>query len=70
MLRMIGYGEKIGSGFPLILKAWSDKHWVEPELIEDNELLQVKLILRLRSAEEPNDTKDETKELTECTRIR
>lgn len=63
MLRMIGYGENIGSGFPLILKAWSDKHWIEPELVEQPELLQVKLILRLRSTE--NVTKDVTKELSD-----
>ena len=62
MLRMIGYGENIGSGFPLILKAWSDKHWIEPDLIEQPELLQVKLILRLRDSE--NVTKDVTKDVT------
>lgn len=45
MLRMIGYGENIGSGFPLILSAWNEKHWVKPELIEQPELLQVKLKL-------------------------
>ena len=31
MLRMIGYGENIGSGFPLILSAWNEKHWMKPE---------------------------------------
>lgn len=47
MLRMIGYGENIGSGFPLILSAWNEKHWVKPELIEQPELLQVKLKLSI-----------------------
>ena len=45
MLRMIGYGENLGSGFPLILNAWNERQWSRPELIEQPELLQVKLIL-------------------------
>ena len=47
LFRMIGYGENIGSGFPLILNAWDEKHWLRPELIEQPELLQVKLILNI-----------------------
>jgi ATP-dependent DNA helicase RecG len=43
MLRMIGYGENLGSGFPLILSALNEKHWLKPELIEQPELMQVKL---------------------------
>ena len=31
MLHMIGYGENLGSGFPLILTAWKDAGWGEPE---------------------------------------
>ena len=45
MFRMIGYGENLGSGFPLILNAWNEKHWIKPELIEQPELMQVKLTL-------------------------
>ena len=30
MLRMIGYGENLGSVFPLILNAWNEKHWIKP----------------------------------------
>ena len=41
MLRMIGYGENLGSGFPLILNAWNEKHWIKPELLEQPELMQV-----------------------------
>ena len=51
MLRMIGYGENLGSGFPLILNAWQEKHWLEPQLIEQSELMQVKLELKIVSAE-------------------
>ena len=43
MFRMIGYGENLGSGFPLILNAWNEKHWLKPELQEQPELMQVKL---------------------------
>ena len=45
MFRMIGYGENLGSGFPLILNAWNEKHWIKPELVEQPELMQVKLTL-------------------------
>ena len=37
----------IGSGFPLILSAWNEKHWIKPELIEQTELMQVKLVLHI-----------------------
>ena len=48
---MIGFGENLGSGFPLILSAWNEKHWLKPELIEQRELLQVKLILSIETKE-------------------
>ena len=48
---MIGFGENLGSGFPLILSAWNEKHWLKPELIEKRELLQVKLILSIETKE-------------------
>lgn len=60
MLRMIGYGENLGSGFPLILSAWNEKHWLKPELIEQPELMQVKLILHIENI--GDDTKSGTKE--------
>jgi len=63
MLRMIGYGENLGSGFPLILSAWNEKHWLKPELIEQPDLMQVKLILHIE-AEAQNVTKDDTKDVT------
>ena len=78
MLRMIGYGENLGSGFPLILNAWNEKHWLKPELFEQPELLQVKLVLQIENLEKAalvtqndtkddtiNDTKDRTKELSD-----
>ena len=52
MFRMIGLGENLGSGFPLILSAWNEKHWLKPELIEQRELMQVKLVLTIETKEE------------------
>lgn len=48
MLRMIGFGENLGSGFPFILHAWDEKHWIKPELIEQPQLMQVKLVLQIK----------------------
>ena len=49
MFRMIGLGENLGSGFPLILSAWDEKHWLKPELIEQPDLMQVKLVLTIET---------------------
>lgn len=38
-----------GSGFPLILNAWNEKHWIKPELLEQYELMQVKLTLHIQN---------------------
>ena len=70
LFRMIGLGENLGSGFPLILSACNEKHWPEPELIEQPELMQVKLVLHIVSEEDAvkrqaNVGKDVGKELTE-----
>lgn len=48
MLRMVGYGDNIGSGFPTILNAWDEQGWELPELIEDTVLNQVTLILKMK----------------------
>jgi len=63
LLRMIGFGEGLGSGFPLILNAWEEKHWVRPELIEEQDLMQVKLVLYIERNKD-NVTKDVTKDVT------
>lgn len=49
MFRMIGYVENLGSGFPLILNTWNEKHWMKPELLEQTELMQVKLTLYIQN---------------------
>ena len=38
ILRLIGLGENIGSGFPTILKAWNQQHWRLPQLEENTNL--------------------------------
>ena len=45
MLRMIGYGENLGSGFPMILNAWKQIHWKEPVLENKFEVDEVWLTL-------------------------
>ena len=52
MLRMVGFGDNAGSGFPDILKIWSDNGWEVPELIEDTVINQVTLILKYKTDEE------------------
>ena len=62
MLRMIGYGENLGLGFPFILSAWNEKHWLVTEIIEQQDLMQVKLIMHIENKK--NVTKDVTKDVT------
>jgi predicted HTH transcriptional regulator len=61
MLRMVGFGDNAGSGFPEILKVWSDNGWEEPDLFEDTILNQVTLTLR-KSAEKSANVSAESAE--------
>lgn len=54
MLRMVGFGDNAGSGFPTILDVWKKLGWKQPELVEDTVLSQVTLNLSL-AAEENED---------------
>ena len=47
MLRMIGFGDNAGSGFPAILSTWKNEGWIMPELKEDTRLNQVTLTLKM-----------------------
>ena len=38
MFQYIGMGEQAGSGFPKMLRAWMEKHWQYPYLVEDTRL--------------------------------
>jgi ATP-dependent DNA helicase RecG len=44
---MVGYGENLGSGFPLILDAWKQAGWNTPVLNNKLELDMVELVLPL-----------------------
>jgi len=48
-LRMIGYGESIGSGFPTIVKTWKQQHWRAPQLEENHHIGDVTLTLWMTS---------------------
>ena len=45
MLRMVGFGDNAGSGFPTILATWEAEGWLEPKLVEYTSLNQVTLEL-------------------------
>ena len=47
MLRMVGFGDNAGSGFPAILATWKNAGWIEPVLEEDTRLNQVTLTLQM-----------------------
>lgn len=59
MLRMVGFGDNAGSGFPTILSVWREKGWIEPELKEDTRLNQVTLILKMVPTNEEKLKEDE-----------
>lgn len=48
MLRMVGFGDNAGSGFPTILDVWKSEGWIKPELIEDTNLDQVTLVMKMK----------------------
>ena len=54
MLRLVGFGDNAGSGFPTILDAWKSEGWVEPQLIEDTNLNQVTLVMKMERVSDEN----------------
>lgn len=54
MLRMVGFGDNAGSGFPTILATWEAEGWIEPELVENTSLNQVTLVLKMINSENKN----------------
>jgi len=61
MLRMVGFGDNAGSGFPTILHVWNGEGWVEPELNEDTRLNQVTLTLKMIESAEKSAKKSAEK---------
>ena len=56
------------------MSAWNEKHWIKPELIEQTELMQVKLVLHVLNDGVPQsgtqddtqgDTQDDTQDDTQ-----
>ena len=47
MLRLVGFGDNAGSGFPTILDVWKSEGWIKPQLIEDTNLDQVTLVMKM-----------------------
>ena len=45
MLRMIGFGENVGSGFPKIIAAWKETNWGKPQLLNKLDVDEVELVL-------------------------
>lgn len=68
MLRMVGFGDNAGSGFPDILKVWSDNGWEVPELVEDTVLNQVTLILKYQTGESKDTLAIDTEMSEESTK--
>jgi len=64
MLRMIGYGENLGSGFPLILSAWKEAGWGKPVLENKVDLDEVELALPVELNESSQKTTQKTTQKT------
>ena len=65
MLRMVGFGDNAGSGFPTILHVWNVEGWVKPELNEDTRLNQVTLTLKMVESAEKSAEKSAGKKAPE-----
>lgn len=65
MLRMVGFGDNAGSGFPAILATWEKENWIEPVLKEDTSLNQVTLTLKMiiKSAESAEKSAEKSAEI-------
>ena len=48
MFAYLGYGEKAGTGLPMIIKAWKEKGWVAPEIEEAFNPNRTTLILYMK----------------------
>ena len=63
MLRMIGFGENLGSGFPKIIAAWKETNWGDPHLLNKVELDEVELVLPVPSPKTAPATENATVKL-------
>ena len=66
MLRMVGFGDNAGSGFPAILYVWETQGWEKPILYEDTKLNQITLTLKtIISAEKSSESAEKSSESAE-----
>lgn len=56
MLRMVGFGDNIGSGFRKILNAWKTIGYPIPDIHEENEVHEVWLTLPLQRLDDNNNS--------------
>lgn len=63
MLRMIGFGENVGSGFPKIIAAWKETDWGEPQLLNKLDVDEVELVLPVPSIKSVAATNELSKRL-------
>lgn len=48
MLRLVGFGDNAESGFHTILDMWKSEGWIKPELIEETNLDQETLVMKMK----------------------
>ena len=48
---LLGLGEKAGSGFQKILRAWHEQHWVQPQVTDDLRLEMTQTTLAVSTGE-------------------
>ena len=60
MLRMVGFGDNAGSGFPAILATWENAGWVEPVLEELSESQEVQGNSDLEAIQSAEKSADKT----------
>ena len=59
---MVGLGDKAGSGFPKILRAWKEQQWIYPRVLENLDLDMTTVALPMISLI-PEDVEKELREV-------
>lgn len=67
MLRMVGFGDNIGSGFRKILTAWKSLGYPAPDIHQEDEISEVWLTLSLTKSNVGADVTDRTENVTDRT---
>lgn len=59
--QLLGLGEKAGSGFQKILRAWDEQHWLQPVVTEELGLEMMQTTLTVNPENEPGEKLGETR---------